>query len=78
MSRYYHAYPKKRRPHSNYAKLFNDEDKAKMEYNRNMDFRSFVQNWNADIPELLAWSLLDFYKACKNNGLQLTLALNLQ
>jgi hypothetical protein len=49
-----------------------------MEYNRNMDFRSFVQNWNADVAELLGWSLLDFYKAYKNNGYQLSLALNLQ
>jgi hypothetical protein len=49
-----------------------------MEYNRNMDFRSFVLNWNADMPELLGWSLADFYKAYKNNGYQLTLAFNLQ
>ena len=78
MSRYYHTYPHKRRPRPNYAKLFNEEDKAKMEYNRNIDFRSFVQNWNIDMPELLNWSLLDFYKAYKNNGYQLTLALDLQ
>ena len=77
MARYYHAYLQKRRPRPNHAKLFNEEDKARMEYNRNMDFRSFVLNWNTDVPELMAWSLLDFHKAYKNNGLQLTLALDL-
>jgi hypothetical protein len=78
MSRYYHTFPHQYKRKPDYSKLFNGEDKAKMEYNRNMDFRSFVQNWNTDMPELLAWSLLDFYKAYKNNGFQLTLALNLQ
>ena len=70
MNRYYHTYPQRRKPRPNYAKLFNEEDKA--------DFRSFVQNWNADVPELLNWTILDFYKAYKNNGYQLTLALDLQ
>ena len=78
MSRYCHTFPYQRKCKPDYSKLFNEEDKAKMEYNRNMDFRSFVLNWNADMPELLGWSLLDFYKAYKNNGYQLTLAFNLQ
>lgn len=78
MSRYYHTFPHQRKCKPDYAKLFNEEEKIKMEYNKDMAFRSFVQNWNADVPELLGWSLADFYKAYKNNGYQLTLALNLQ
>ena len=49
-----------------------------MEYNKDMAFRSFVLTWNTDVPELLGWSLADFYDAYKNNGRQLTLALDLQ
>ena len=76
MSRYYHTYPisrKKERP--DYARLFDDDFiRARMEYNKNMVFRSFVECWNADAPELLSWTLLDFYKAFKDNGYQLKFA----
>lgn len=48
-----------------------------MEYNKDMAFRSFVLTWNTDVPELLGWSLADFYEAYKNNGYQLSLALDL-
>jgi hypothetical protein len=51
--------------------LFNEEDKAKMQYNKDMKFRKFVNEWQADAPELMGWSLLDFYRAYQNNGVQL-------
>lgn len=71
MSRYFHTFPKtcKRKP--DYSKLFNEEDKAKMQYNKDMKFRHFVSEWQADAPELMEWSLLDFYRAYQNNGVQL-------
>ena len=75
MARHYHAYRQWRKP--DFSKMLNKEDKARMEYNKDMAFRSFVLTWNTDVPELLGWSLADFYKAYKNNGYQLTLALNL-
>lgn len=76
MARHYHAYRQWRRP--DFSKMLNKEDKARMEYNKDMAFRSFVLTWNTDVPELLGWSLADFYDAYKNNGRQLTLALDLQ
>ena len=75
MARHYHAYRQWRRP--DFSKLLNKEDKARMEYNKDMAFRSFVLTWNTDVPELLGWSLADFYEAYKNNGHQLSLALDL-
>ena len=42
-----------------------------MQYNRDMVFRKFVAEWNADVPELMGWSLDDFYKAYQQNGVQL-------
>lgn len=46
----------------NYAKLFdNPTDKAQMAYNRDMDFRKFVLEWDKDNPELLGWTLADFH-----------------
>lgn len=64
MARYTHNWPgipKKRRGYSN---LFNnEEDKARLAYNKDMAFRKFVNEWNTDIPELLSWSLVDFYRA---------------
>ena len=70
--RYYHTFPRtcKRKPKC--TKLFNESDKAKMEYNKDMVFRRFVSEWQADAPELLGWSLLDFYHAYKENGVQLS------
>ena len=47
----------------NYSKLFNEDDRAKLEYHRNSDFRDFVENWDKDNPNLLGWTLTDFYKA---------------
>lgn len=75
MARHYHAYRQRREP--DFSKLLNKEDKARMEYNKDMAFRSFVLTWNTDVPELLGWSLADFYEAYKNNGYQLRLALDL-
>lgn len=69
MSRYYHAYPPVRKVRRNYSALFNESDKAKMEYNTNMSFRKFVN----DRPEMNL-SLLDYYHAYKNGGLQLKLS----
>ena len=76
MSRYYHAYPMKRRPRpkQRIANLFNETDTAKLEYNKNMDFRKFVLTWNEDVPELLNWTILDFYKAYQSGGYQFTFA----
>lgn len=62
-------YPRKK---PNYSKLFdNDEDKAKMLYNKDMNFRIFVQEWNGDDAELIGWPLVDFYKAYTKGGYQL-------
>lgn len=71
MSRYFHTFPKTYKRKSDYSKLFNEEDKAKMQYNKDMKFRKFVSEWQADAPELMGWSLLDFYRAYQNNGVQL-------
>lgn len=71
MSRYLHTFPRVCKKRQNYSKLLNKEDKAKMQYNRDMAFRKFVAEWNADVPELMGWSLDDFYKAYQQNGLQL-------
>lgn len=71
MSRYYHTLPKTYKRKPNYSKLFNEEDKAKMQYNNDMKFRQFVSEWQCDAPELLGWSLLDFYRAYQKNGVQL-------
>ena len=71
MSRYFHTFPKAYKRKPDYSKLFNEEDKAKMQYNKDMKFRQFVSEWQADAPELMGWSLLDFYRAYQNNGVQL-------
>lgn len=71
MSKYFHTFPRAYKKRPSYTALFTEEDKAKMEYNKNMSFRKFVAEWNADAPELLGWSLLDFYNAFKKGGVQL-------
>ena len=74
--RYCKTYPIVHKRRINYAVLFNNkEDKAQMAYNRDMAFRRFVSEWNADVPELMAWSLADFYKAYLSGGAQLSLTL---
>ena len=77
MARYYHSYPRHYKKRPNYANLFNDNGiKAKMLYNKDMAFRRFVIEWNADEPELMGWTLTDFYMAYKNGkSVQLKLAL---
>ena len=60
---------------TNYAPLFNSEDFARMQYNKNTAFRRFVEEWNADLPELLGWTLTDFYLAFQTGCAQLTLGL---
>lgn len=51
----------------NYAKLFNDDDKGKLLFARDGKFRDFVNNWDKDNPNLLGWTIGDFYNAfmCK-------------
>ena len=62
------------KPRPNFRVLLTDAEKAKLLYNRDMAFRRFVDEWNADIPELLAWTLSDFYHAYQRGGdLQLSL-----
>lgn len=47
---------------------------ARLVYNRDVRFRQFVLSWNADAPELLAWTLSDFYEVYQSGGtLQLKL-----
>lgn len=72
--RYFHTYPQIRKRKPDYSKLFNEEDKAKLEFNKNMEFRKFVLTWNSDAAELLGWSLSDFYRAYQKNGVQLVLS----
>jgi len=61
--RYFRHLPKK----ENYSKLFNDDDKGKLMYSYNPQFRDFVDNWDKDNPNLLGWTFGDFYNAfmCK-------------
>ena len=73
--RYYHTTPMTYKKKVNYAPLFNSEDYAKMQYNKDMKFRQFVHEWNADWPELMGWTLTDFYLAYQSQGVQLKLRL---
>ena len=50
-------------PKPNYSKLINDNDKAKLLLARDKDFKDFVENWDKDNPNLLGWTLGDFYTA---------------
>jgi len=45
-----------------YSKLINDDDKGKLLYVRSAEFRNFVDNWDVDNPNLLGWTLGDFYR----------------
>lgn len=73
MSRYYHAFPPTRK-RQKYSALFNnDEDKAKLAYNKDMEFRRFVQCYDIDNPTLFGWTLADFFTAYKKSGWQLSL-----
>lgn len=45
-----------------YSKLINDDDKGKLLYTRSAEFRNFVDNWDADNPNLLGWTMGDFYR----------------
>ena len=65
MARYFHSYPHLPKKH-NYSKLFNDEDKAKLMYNRDMAFRSFVDS----APNM---SLANLYTIYKGGAVQLQL-----
>ena len=69
MARYQHTFPAKRK--QRYERLFNFEDKARLTYNKDMRFRQFVNEWNADEPDLMGWTLLDFYTAYVRGGRQL-------
>ena len=73
-ARYIRTYPIVRKKRINYSVLFTFEDKAKMEYNRNMKFRKFVAEWHKDEPELMGWTLLDFYTAFVRGGYQLKIS----
>ena len=73
MAKYQHHFPvRSKRP--KYKHLFTEADKAKMAYNNDMSFRRFVKEWNKNEPELMGWSLADFYKAYLTGGYQLTIA----
>jgi hypothetical protein len=75
MARYYHTFPHHRKPKQRFSALFNnEEDKAKLAYNKDMAFRQFVQTFDIDNPELLGWSMVDFYRKYKSTGYQLTIA----
>ena len=74
MARYLHTFPMVPRKRHQYTKLFNREDKAIMEYKRNMAFRSFVNDWNNNVPEMMGWSITQFYDAYQKGNVQLTLS----
>jgi hypothetical protein len=57
--RYFKHFPKK----EDYSKLFNDNDKGKLMYKYNPQFRDFVDNWDKGNPNLLGWTFGDFYNA---------------
>ena len=69
MARYTHNYPQVRKRRIDYSKLFNIEVAAKARYNRDMNFRSFVES-----KRDMNLSLADLYTAYTNGGLQLSLA----
>ena len=48
-------------PKPNYSKLISNDDKAKLLLARDKDFKDFVENWDKDNPNLLGWTLGDFY-----------------
>ena len=74
MARYYHTFPYKRKKQQKYSAIFNnEEDKAKLAYNKDMEFRRFVQVFDTDNPNLFAWTLVDFYREYKKNGYQLSI-----
>lgn len=50
-------------PKQNYSKLISTDDKAKLLLARDKDFKDFVENWDKDNPNLLGWTLGDFYTA---------------
>ena len=74
MSKYHYLFPKKTK-HYDFGKLITDADKARLLYNRDADFRLFVNEWNADVPQLLAWTLTDFYHAWQMGEKNLQLCL---
>ena len=45
-----------------FSKLVNDDDKGKLLYARDSRFRDFVLNWDKDNPNLLGWTMGDFYR----------------
>lgn len=70
----YHAFSYRHKKRHNYSVLFNNnEDKAKLAYNKDMGFRKFVQTFDTENPELLGWSLADFHRQYLKNGYQLSL-----
>ena len=73
--RFFNIYPKTYKKKVSYAKLLTTEDYAKLQYKKDMAFRRFVIEWNADLPELMGWTLTDFFIAYKSQGVQLKLFL---
>lgn len=71
MKKYRHYRCKKH----DFSKLFNKDDEAKMAYNEDMLFRIFVREWHKDAPELLSWTLTDFFTAYNDGAYQLELSL---
>lgn len=72
----YHAFSYRPKKRHKYSALFNNnEDKAKLAYNKDVEFRRFVQTFDPENPELLGWSLVDFHRQYLKNGYQLTLAI---
>lgn len=68
--------PYKYKHRRGYFRLFTETETAKSAYNTDMAFRKFVNEWNKDAPELLSWTLTDFYHAYKNGkAYQLSLSL---
>lgn len=72
MARYQHIFPAPRK--QRYARLFTAEDKAKITYNKDMRFRRFVNEWHDGEPELMGWTLTDFYTAYVRGGYQMIIA----
>ena len=69
--KYRHSWTSANKHRRGYFKLFNEEDNARLAYNKDMAFRTFVNEWNADMPELMSWSLKDFYRAYQSRCVQL-------
>lgn len=74
MARYYHTFPAYTKKRQNYSILFNEEDKARLAYNRDLRFQSYANRLHSEMPELSLKALYNAYKS--GTPIQLSLSLS--